>query len=178
MYRVRRRIQQSNVLVASESHRAIETAFASIIHHRRSLEAYMQTHPMFQWALDPVVVDIDAPRVARLAAGATEIAGVGPMAAIPGALAELALEAMLATGSRTNIIENGGEIARCIDSASEDWDLCRKICTLRTHWIPSVSSGFSCWHSNEFDYGQSCIELRTDRCELWLWQTPLQWQMP
>ena len=111
MYRVRRRIQQSNVLVASESHRAIETAFASIIHHRRSLEAYMQTHPMFQWALDPVVVDIDAPRVARLAAGATEIAGVGPMAAIPGALAELALEAMLATGSRTNIIENGGEIA-------------------------------------------------------------------
>ncbi len=111
MYRVRKRFQQSNVLAVSESHRAIETAFVSITKHRCNLEAYIHTHPIFQWALDPVAVDVDAPQIARLAAGAAEIAGVGPMAAIPGALAELALEAMLATGSRINIIENGGEIA-------------------------------------------------------------------
>jgi hypothetical protein len=33
------------------------------------------------------------------------------MAAVPGALAELAMEAMASTGSRTNLVENGGEIA-------------------------------------------------------------------
>ena len=111
MYRVRKRIKQSNVLVLSDNRKAIDVAFASIVHHRSNLETYIHTHPSFETALDPVVVDPDAPRIVQLATGTTEIAGVGPMAAIPGALAELALEAMLSTGSRINLVENGGEIA-------------------------------------------------------------------
>jgi len=111
MYRVRKRIKQSNLLVISDSHQAIDAAFTSVIRHRAALEAYMRSHPIFQLALDPVVVDSDAPRLVQLAAGAAEIAGVGPMAAIPGAIAELAVETMLSTGSSVNLVENGGEIA-------------------------------------------------------------------
>jgi hypothetical protein len=111
MYRTRRRIKQSNILVASERIQAIDKAFESIIHHRNCLESYLHKHPRFQWALDPVRIDIDAPRIVQLAAGAADIAGVGPMAAVPGALAELALDAMSSTGSKANLVENGGEIA-------------------------------------------------------------------
>lgn len=111
MYRIRRRIKESNLLVLSDRAQAIDRAFESIIHHRNCLESYIHKHPEFQWALDPVRIDIDAPRIVQLAVGATEIAGVGPMAAIPGSLAELAVEAMSSTGSKTNLVENGGEIA-------------------------------------------------------------------
>jgi len=111
MYRVRKRIKQSNLLVLSDSPSAIDTAFASIVQHRAALETYIRSHPIFQLALDPVVVGRDAPRVVQLAAGAAEVAGVGPMAAVPGSLAELAVEAMLSTGSKVNLVENGGEIA-------------------------------------------------------------------
>jgi ApbE superfamily uncharacterized protein (UPF0280 family) len=111
MYRVRKRIRQSNVLVISDSPAAVTVAFESIMRDRTALEAYIDTHSSFETALDPVVVDAYAPRIVQLAAGATEVARVGPMAAIPGALAELALEGMLGTGSRTSLVENGGEIS-------------------------------------------------------------------
>jgi len=111
MYRVKRRIKQSNLLVISNNSRTIEVAFESVVYHRSKLETYIRSHPTFQLALDPVTVDEYAPRIVRLAAGAAEVAGVGPMAAIPGALAELAVEAMLSTGSEVNVVENGGEIA-------------------------------------------------------------------
>ena len=75
------------------------------------------TNPILEFALDPLVLDEGAPEVARLAAVACEIAGVGPMAAIPGALAELAVSAMLSTGSRVNLVEDGGEIAASSDSS-------------------------------------------------------------
>jgi len=111
MYRVRKRIKQSNLLVLSESRRAIRAALTSALQHRIALESYVRTHPNFELALDPIVIDRDAPRIVQLAAGAAEVAGVGPMAAIPGSLAELAVEAMLSTGSKINLVENGGEIA-------------------------------------------------------------------
>ncbi len=117
IYRVRRRIKQSNVLSVSDSLCAIEAAFSSILHHRAALEKYIRTNPILEFALDPLILDEDAPQVARLAAEACAIAGVGPMAAIPGALAELAVNAMLSTGSRVNLVENGGEIAASSDSS-------------------------------------------------------------
>lgn len=111
MYRVRRRIKQSNVLVIASQREAIENAFNSIINHRIALEKYIKVHPKFEKALDPVNLKIDAPEVVKLAAGSAEVANVGPMAVIPGALAQLAMESMISTGSTTNVVENGGEIA-------------------------------------------------------------------
>jgi len=66
---------------------------------------------MLRLSLDPIKVEYEAPSVVKLAAEAAEIAGVGPMAAIPGALAEVAVREMIRQGALVNVIENGGEIA-------------------------------------------------------------------
>jgi len=83
MYKTRRRIKQSNVLVMSDRPDAIQVAFKSIMRNREALETYIKNHCAFELALDPLTVDFDAPRVVQLAAGAAEIAGVGPMAQFP-----------------------------------------------------------------------------------------------
>ncbi|MEM2897656.1 MAG: hypothetical protein QXG01_08870, partial [Candidatus Bathyarchaeia archaeon] len=49
--------------------------------------------------------------IVKLAAKTAGMAGVGPMAVVSGALADLALEAMLDHGAFVGVVENGGEIA-------------------------------------------------------------------
>jgi len=112
LYRVRRQIKQSNLLIITDCLQAAETAVSAIALHRTLLEGYILRRPEYQHTLNPFKVEEGAPQVVRLAAEAAEIAGVGPMAAIPGALAELAVEEMLLHHrSNVNLVENGGEIA-------------------------------------------------------------------
>jgi len=111
LFRLRRTIRQSNVLVISNSTQAIESAIKSILYHRSELERYIRRRPIYALSLDPLPIEELAPEVARLAALAAEAAQVGPMAAIPGALAELAVRDMMLEGASVNLIENGGEIA-------------------------------------------------------------------
>jgi ApbE superfamily uncharacterized protein (UPF0280 family) len=51
----------------------------------------------------------EVPRIARLMAEAGVTAGVGPMAAVAGVLCDLAVEAMVLTGSKVAVVEDGGE---------------------------------------------------------------------
>ncbi|MEM3382980.1 MAG: UPF0280 family protein [Nitrososphaerales archaeon] len=111
LYRERIVINQSNLLFISENPQTLSVALKSIILHRRYLEIYIKNHPEFRFSLEPICVEDDAPRVVRLAALSAELACVGPMAAIPGALAEIAVEDMAHQGSSVNLVENGGEIA-------------------------------------------------------------------
>jgi ApbE superfamily uncharacterized protein (UPF0280 family) len=76
---------------------------------RSDLERYIATNPRFQASLEPVSVDRDAPALARSMAEAAEIAGVGPMAAVAGAMAE-AVGTELLRFSDEVIVENGGDI--------------------------------------------------------------------
>ncbi|MCP8312144.1 MAG: UPF0280 family protein [Candidatus Methylarchaceae archaeon HK02M1] len=111
LYRMRRTIRQSNLLIISDIPQAISTAINSVILHRSFLERYIRCHPKYQFSLEPIKVEDDAPKVIKLAAFAAEIAEVGPMAAVPGALAEIAVEDMVHHGALVNLVENGGEIA-------------------------------------------------------------------
>jgi ApbE superfamily uncharacterized protein (UPF0280 family) len=77
---------------------------------RAQLELYIETDPAFARALEPVAVKPHAPEAARVMAAAARAAGVGPMAAVAGAFAELAARAALAAGAREAIVENGGDI--------------------------------------------------------------------
>lgn len=110
LYRVRKRIRESDLLIISDLPEAVGKALQSVIYHRSRLEAYIQGHPDFSLTLDPIVVGDDAPLIVRRAAEASRLAGVGPMAAIPGALADLAVEDMKVLGARVAVVENGGEI--------------------------------------------------------------------
>ena len=63
-------------------------ALEAVQRYRSSLEQYIERQPGFLKALDPFPVGEDAPLIAREMASAADKVGVGPMAAVAGAIAE------------------------------------------------------------------------------------------
>jgi hypothetical protein len=88
----------------------LDAVTAEIVRQRQILEDYLTRHPDFQTALAPVELLADAPAVARRMARAAELVGVGPMAAVAGAMAQCAAEAGLGAGADEVVVENGGDI--------------------------------------------------------------------
>lgn len=111
LFRLRRIIEQSNVLAISDQASAIQSGMESIVYNRAQLEQYIRRRPIYALSLDPLQIEESAPEVVKLASLAAAAAQVGPMAAIPGALAELAVRDMVLEGASVSLIENGGEIA-------------------------------------------------------------------
>jgi ApbE superfamily uncharacterized protein (UPF0280 family) len=87
-----------------------EVVTQEIVRQRAILEDYIRRHPHFQHSLQPVAASADAPEVAVRMARAASTVGVGPMAAVAGAMAQLAVEAALAAGAEEAIVDNGGDI--------------------------------------------------------------------
>ena len=100
--------KESKGTIISDTEDAIEAAKTAISLHRRRLEKYVEAHPGFLHSLKPITVD-EGPEVGRLMAKAADSAGVGPMAAVAGVLADLAVEEMIRAGAIVAILENGGE---------------------------------------------------------------------
>ena len=84
-------------------------ALEAIAECRGPLEDYIRLHPLFLHSLEPVPVEKDAPDIVRLMAEAAEAVGVGPMAAVAGAVAEMVGKQLL-DYSPEIIVENGGDI--------------------------------------------------------------------
>lgn len=76
---------------------------------RADLEAYIAAHPRFAESFVPLPVEEHAPRIVQAMAEAAAAAGVGPMAAVAGAVAE-AVARDLEAASREVIVENGGDL--------------------------------------------------------------------
>ena len=102
--------KESQCNVIADKPEGIQTAKDSIKRHRRRLEAYIKTNPKFFHTLEPVSVP-SKPLVAKLMAEAAEKANVGPMAAVAGVLADLAVKDVLRAGCKVAVVENGGEIS-------------------------------------------------------------------
>jgi ApbE superfamily uncharacterized protein (UPF0280 family) len=81
-----------------------------IVRQRRILEDYIRCQPEFLTSFEPIDLLAGAPPVAERMAWAARLAGVGPMAAVAGAMAELAAKAGLAAGAPEAIVDNGGDI--------------------------------------------------------------------
>ena len=101
---------ESAGLIISDSETAIGKALSAIELHRERLTEYVRLNPFFKEALEPVKLDY-GPLVARLMAEHSAAAGVGPMAAVAGVLADLAIREMVEHGARVAVVENGGEAA-------------------------------------------------------------------
>ena len=84
-------------------------AFKSVEHHRSSLEKYIERHPDFLKALEPISLGSDAPKIVKSMGEAAAKVEVGPMAAVAGAIAEFVGEDLLAFSPEV-IVENGGDI--------------------------------------------------------------------
>ena len=77
---------------------------------RLQLEAYIDIYPDFKDSLVPVKPDPQAPEIALRMHLAAELTGVGPLAAVAGAIAEFSARAAAERGERDVIVENGGDI--------------------------------------------------------------------
>ena len=87
-----------------------DAAVSEILRQRRILEEYIERHTDFRLSLEPLELLCDAPEVAKRMARAAELVGVGPMAAVAGAMAQCAAEAGIGAGASEAIVENGGDI--------------------------------------------------------------------
>ncbi len=84
-------------------------ALRLVLKYREGLEKYIERNLVFRTTLEPLEVGEDAPHIARMMAEAARKVGVGPMAAVAGAIAELVGSDLLAFSPEI-IAENGGDI--------------------------------------------------------------------
>jgi len=99
---------RGNIIADKES--AIDVAIESIRRNRELLENFADSHRLFLESLKPVKVPAE-PLVAKLMAEAALKADVGPMAAVAGVLADLAVADMVAEGCKVAVVEDGGEVS-------------------------------------------------------------------
>jgi ApbE superfamily uncharacterized protein (UPF0280 family) len=87
----------------------ISLAYDAVYKYRDQIESYIQHHPAFLISLNPLDQDHFAPKIVREMLKAAEMAHVGPMAAVAGAIAEYVGQDILQQ-SENVIVENGGDI--------------------------------------------------------------------
>ncbi len=99
---------ESDLYIATETDLSKEAA--RILRRERAVvESYIRAHPGFATSLEPLACPSDAPAIIREMSAAAQAAGVGPMAAIAGAVAEF-VGRELGRFSNEVIVENGGDI--------------------------------------------------------------------
>jgi ApbE superfamily uncharacterized protein (UPF0280 family) len=103
-------LKEARCTIISDRQEAIQAAEESIKHNYQTLELYVRANPKFLYTLTPIAVP-EKPLVAKLMTQAAKIAGVGPMAAVAGVIADLAVEDMKRIGCEVAVVEDGGEIS-------------------------------------------------------------------
>ena len=101
-------VKETDLLVRTKTLLERETRDL-VLKHRMPLERYIDDHPEFLDSLTPTADDRLAPPIVRTMIRAGHKAGVGPMAAVAGAVAEY-VGRDLSSHSKEVIIENGGDV--------------------------------------------------------------------
>jgi len=100
--------KETDLFISAETDLATN-ARAAILTHRGDIEKYIKKQPDFYSSLEPVDIRPDAPDIIKAMAAASRKAGVGPMAAVAGAVAEFVGRDLLELTGQV-IVENGGDI--------------------------------------------------------------------
>ncbi|WP_157665900.1 UPF0280 family protein [Methanopyrus sp. KOL6] len=106
MHSTRVVVEETDVTIRADSKESASSAAKAVKLHRSELDRYVARDPAFVTAKVPVRTLEDAPEVAKLMSKAAELFEVGPMAAVAGAIAELAARA----AEPTVIVDNGGDV--------------------------------------------------------------------
>ncbi len=101
-------VKESDLWVRARKDLSAE-GYERVFQYRHSLEIYIQQHPEFKESLQPLELDSLAPPIVQAMLQAAKTAGVGPMAAVAGAIAMFVGQDLLAF-SPDVIIENGGDL--------------------------------------------------------------------
>ncbi|MDD1699725.1 MAG: UPF0280 family protein [Methanoregula sp.] len=108
------RFRETFATILADVPEHISAAKSGMIRARQELEAYIARDPFFLATFDPYIPDSDDVIVCRMTSAAQK-AGVGPMAAVAGAIAWAGVEAMTDAGAKYGVIDNGGDIALISD---------------------------------------------------------------
>lgn len=87
-----------------------DMALLAVAKVRAEIEGYIRQHPLFLTSLTPLPLDNMAPESVRAMLAAGLVAGVGPMAAVAGVIAEAVGRELLRQGLTEVIVENGGDL--------------------------------------------------------------------
>lgn len=101
-------IKETDLLIRAERDFCRE-ARESVLKYRRQLETYIEIAPEFQRSLTPLKEDPYAPEIIQEMLRTSQLANVGPMATVAGAMAELVSKDLLLISGEV-IVENGGDI--------------------------------------------------------------------
>lgn len=102
------RVEQSDLMIFARRPREAQ-ARALVLEARRQITDYMERCPEFAASLTPLPPDTTAAPVVSAMLQASRQAGVGPMAAVAGAIAEYVGRALSARNEDV-IVENGGDV--------------------------------------------------------------------
>ncbi len=101
-------LKETDLQIGAHRDLAVE-AMGLVVELRRQLEEYIRAVPEFRTSLKPLEAAAWAPPIVRRLCEAGKLAGVGPMAAVAGAVAEF-VGVELLRHSPEVIVENGGDI--------------------------------------------------------------------
>ncbi len=115
--RERFRLKETIVTISSDKE-YLPVAKAAIRSCRSDLEEFIRKDPFFAVTLDtyqphqPARPDAsDIPEIVCRMTAAANILSIGPMSAVAGTIASIAVEAMIKAGATYAIVDNGGDIA-------------------------------------------------------------------
>ena len=108
---LRARVGESDLQILSDIPLDKKWVLEKLAFYRQQIEDYISGRDSrFFTALKPLSVEPTAPPIVRAMAEAGRKAGVGPMAAVAGAIAQFLGTDLLTRGCREVIVENGGDI--------------------------------------------------------------------
>jgi uncharacterized protein len=107
-------LQETITTIVADSEEDIRIACEGLVYSRHEIERYILIDPFFKTSFEPLQVTTPSPIINRMAQAA-EKAGVGPMAAVAGAVAMCALQKVIKHGTSFCMIDNGGDIALVTD---------------------------------------------------------------
>lgn len=113
--RARIEIAETAATVASDG-RFTEIAVDAIKAARKDVERQIRKDRFFLTTIEPYVPSSDASPLIKRMCRSAEVAGVGPMATVAGAIAQHAMEAMVSAGCTHGWVDNGGDVALILDS--------------------------------------------------------------
>ena len=101
-------VNETDLYIRAQSYLKKE-AMSAVRRCRADIESYIAKHHDFLMTLVPIDVSADAPQIVVAMADAARKAGVGPMAAVAGAVAEVVGRELMQWSPEV-IVENGGDI--------------------------------------------------------------------
>ena len=108
------RVKETDIAVQADTDLSA-IARESTLQFRGHIEAFIQDHPEFATTLVPWTTNTPAPPIVHEMIRSGNLAGVGPMAAVAGAVAEFVGKDLLEHSTEV-VIENGGDIFMKLNS--------------------------------------------------------------